>query len=225
MSCSKPGTRTTTSGTRASSARSSASRIATTEKLAYDSPIVRSTRGAGRIGERRVGQRGQRVGQRAGLVDELRSRRGPSGSSRLSGSVLLSTSAPRWKPRSRSTAQKFSASYSGAASSVVTTANVVRRSCSSRSTACARSTNPSYIDWKLRKNSAMSSRNLLPEHAVGELVEGPAREVDHAHAALAADAVREREPAQQPAAEELRHAAGASRKSTAFRVGAACRRR
>ena len=50
----------------------------------------------------------------------------------------------------------------GAASSVVTTAKVVRRSCIRRSTDRARSTNPSYIDWKLRKNSAMSWRNLLP---------------------------------------------------------------
>ena len=61
-----------------------------------------------------------------------------------------------------SSSQKNSASCSGAASSVVTTANVVRRSCRSRSTAFARSTNPSYIDWKFRKNSAMSWRNWLP---------------------------------------------------------------
>ena len=44
MSISKFGTRTTTSGTHASPARSSASRIATTAKLRNDSPTVRNTR-------------------------------------------------------------------------------------------------------------------------------------------------------------------------------------
>ena len=39
---------------------------------------------------------------------------------------------------------------------------VVRRSDSSRDTAPARSTNPSYIDWKRMKNSAMSARNCVP---------------------------------------------------------------
>ncbi len=47
---------------------------------------------------------------------------------------------------------------------------------------------------------------LAPEDAVGHLVEGPAGDVDHAPTAPTADAVRHREPAQQPPAEELGHA-------------------
>ena len=46
---------------------------------------------------------------------------------------------------------------------------------------------------------------LTAENAVGHLVEGPTGDVEHAAAALAAHAVRQRQPAQQPAAEEVRH--------------------
>jgi hypothetical protein len=57
---------------------------------------------------------------------------------------------------------KNSASRAGLDSSVLTTTKVVRRSRRTRSTARARSTKPSYIDWKSRKNSAMSWRNAEP---------------------------------------------------------------
>ena len=57
---------------------------------------------------------------------------------------------------------KNSASRTGADSSVDTTTKVVRLSSSVRVTALARSTKPSYIVWKRRKNSAMSSRNFEP---------------------------------------------------------------
>ena len=83
----------------------------------------------------------------------------PSGPKVAPGSILFSTSAPRWKSRFTSSSQNCSPSRSGASSSVVTTTNVVRLSCRSASTARERWTNPSYIDWKLRKNSAMSWRN------------------------------------------------------------------
>ena len=79
------GTRTTTSGTRASSARSSASRIATTEKFAYDSPIVRSTR-AVRAGSASAGFAGaSRASSASGPASSTnaRRRRAPAGSSRL----------------------------------------------------------------------------------------------------------------------------------------------
>ena len=57
---------------------------------------------------------------------------------------------------------KNSASCAGAASSVVTTTKVVRRSCSSRVTAWARSTKPAHMVWNRMKNSAMSCRNCEP---------------------------------------------------------------
>ena len=104
-----------------------------------------------------------------------------------------------------SCSQKNSASCSGADSSVVTTANVVRRSCSSRSTAFARSTKPVVHRLEVQEELGDVLEELAAEQAIGHLVEGPARDVDHARAALAADPVRHREPAQQPAAEELGH--------------------
>ena len=58
--------------------------------------------------------------------------------------------------------RKKSASCTGAASSVVTTTNVVRLSCSTRDTASARSTKPGAIVSNSRKNSEMSERNWLP---------------------------------------------------------------
>ena len=129
------------------------------------------------VGERRDLERVQRLGERLRLgAQHARPPRAASGSRRYPGSVLLSTSAPRLNLRAISSSQKNSASRSGAPSSVVTTANVVRRSWSSRSTASARSTNPSYIDWKFRKNSAMSWRNWLPRMRSAILVEGPARD-------------------------------------------------
>src|SRR3954462_4262315 len=90
MSSSNVGMRVTTSGTRASSLRSSASRIATTEKFRNDSPIVRSTRAvratSGRAGSA-VETKSSAIapassihllGARAGLVD-AGGRRGRAG--------------------------------------------------------------------------------------------------------------------------------------------------
>ena len=49
---------------------------------------------------------------------------------------------------------------------------------------------------------------LTAEDAIGHLVEGPTRDVDHARAPLPSDAVGRGEPAQQPTAEEVGHARG-----------------
>ena len=89
---------------------------------------------------------------------------------------------------------------------MVTTANVVRRSCSSRSTALARVDEAVVHRLEVQEELGDVLEELAAEDAVGHLVEGPARHVEHARAALAADAVRQREPAQQPAAEEVGHA-------------------
>ena len=74
----------------------------------------------------------------------------------------MRTTAPSEKRRRRSASMKKSASRAGEGSRVETTTKVVRLSDSVRSTARARSTKPSYIVWKSRKNSAMSCRNWVP---------------------------------------------------------------
>ena len=130
----------------------------------------------------------------------------PAGSSSESGSVLLSTSAPRWKSRSTSSAQKRSASCSGAASSVVTTANVVRRSCMSRSTALRPLDEPVVHRLEVQEELGDVFEELAAEDAIGHLVEGRLATLSTRDPALAADAVRQREPPQQPAAEEVGHA-------------------
>ena len=95
-----------------------------------------------------------------------------------SGSVLFSTSAPRWKSRSTSVAQNRSASCSGAASSVVTTTNVVRLSCSSRSTALRARDEAVVHRLEVQEELGDVLEELAAEDAVGHLVEGPARDVD-----------------------------------------------
>ena len=52
------------------------------------------------------------------------------------------------------------------------------------------------------KKPARSSRNWLPEHAIGDLVEGPGGKVHEP------GPVRHDQPAQQPRGKELGHAAG-----------------
>ena len=73
---------------------------------------------------------------------------------------------------------------------MVTTANVVRRSCSSRSTALRALDEPVVHRLEVEEELGDVLEELAAEDAIGHLVEGPARDVDHARAALAADAVR-----------------------------------
>ena len=106
-----------------------------------------------------VGNAIQGCRDRSALAAQLPGRSRTGDEKRSCGSVLFSTNAPRWYFRRTSSSQNRSPSRRGASSSVVTTANVVRLSWRSCSTARDRATNPSYIDWKFRKNSAMSWRN------------------------------------------------------------------
>src|SRR3974390_3065176 len=97
MSSENVGTRATTSGTRASSARSSASRIATTEKLRSASPIVRSTR-AVRAGSARAASPRSARAAASGAASSMHTvaAAAPAGAGNETGSVFLSPRAPGW---------------------------------------------------------------------------------------------------------------------------------
>jgi hypothetical protein len=60
---------------------------------------------------------------------------------------------------------------------------------------------------------------LAPEHAIGHVVEGTARDVDHARAAAPADSVGHGQPTQETTAEEVAHAGRRPRKSIGARGG------
>ena len=90
----------------------------------------------------------------------------------------------------------------------MTTANVVRRSCSSCSTAFGALDEPRVHRLEVEEELGDVLEELTAEHAIGHLVEGLARRVEHAATASAADAVGNGEPPQQPTAEEVGHARG-----------------
>ena len=156
-----------------------------------DREVARTTRrsSAARARSGRVGERRDRRASASASASgpawstNVGRGRGAVGIEQAVGQRLVEHERAEMEARGRrSTAQKFSASYSGAASSVVTTANVVRRSCSSRSTALRALDEAVVHRLEVQEELGDVLEELAAEHAIGDLVEGPARDVDHAHA-------------------------------------------
>ncbi len=82
----------------------------------------------------------------------------------------------------------------------------MRRSWSRRSTAFGALHEAVVHRLEVQEELRDVLEELATEDPIGHLIERPTREVDEARAALPADAVRHRQPAQQPSPEEVGHA-------------------